>query len=177
MSRSACLEAAFAISKLIRLYEKNYTLHCINIQAVSIIFSAALFLVFASISPTQSHDREALSTHLDVCSQALAKLGEYYENASRSLDLLLTIKRDWKARLIAGNSRYPKRRRTSRFSTGQAPTKYLKTNPQQPITEAGDNVYDSETTSSRNNIPYDFDPFDSADWQYALDGYGKTPSN
>ena len=104
LPRTVCLQSAIAISKLIRLYEKNYTLQHINIQAIGIIFSAALVLLFANISLSQTHDYQTSSTHLDVCSQALSKLGEYFENASRSLDLLLTIKRNWKARLVSGSS-------------------------------------------------------------------------
>ena len=167
-SRSACLEAAFAISKLVTIYEENYTLQRINIQAVSIIFSAALFLVFENISPTPSYSRETLAVHLEGCSQALAKLGEYYENASRSLDLLLSIKRDWKARLVAGNSWRIKQRRTSRFS---AVAISPKTKFQATGIEPGDNLHDGENAYPMDSVFHDLDLTDSADWRYAVDDY------
>lgn len=101
-SREICIEAAFSISALVRNYERTYTLRRINIQAVSIIFSAALLLLFASLSSSQHHDQDDLLDNLSVCSDALAEIGEYYQLASRSLDLLFMIKREWKARMISG---------------------------------------------------------------------------
>lgn len=44
-----------------------------------------------------------------MCSNALADIGEYYQLASRSLDLLFMIKREWKARMISGGSPVNKR--------------------------------------------------------------------
>lgn len=101
-ARRSCVEAALSVARLIKMYDTSHTLGRINIQAVSIIFSAALMLLYAKLSSFPPFSQSILAKHLEICSRSLAEIGKYYENASRSLDLLLSIKRDWQARVITG---------------------------------------------------------------------------
>jgi hypothetical protein len=100
-SRRLCLQSAIAIAQLLNMYETRYTLRQINIQVVSITFSAALMLLFATLDRSGCYDCANLCRNLDTCCQALAELGKFFENASRALDLLLSIKRGWTARLVS----------------------------------------------------------------------------
>lgn len=169
-SRTACLEAASTISKLVRVYEDNFTLQHINIQAVSIIFSAALFLVFAHITTSHCHDQRAIATHLETCSQALAKIGAYFENASHSLDLLLTIKREWKARLVTSGHSWQKRSSSYsfQFPHDQLSQQYQPPATQLPATQSCSNTNTLGLEDPLDIISHNLGPFD---WQYAVAGY------
>ncbi|OAP65610.1 hypothetical protein AYL99_01582 [Fonsecaea erecta] len=107
-ARSVCIESAVAISTLLRLYKSSYPLRFVNVEVVSIVFSAAIILVLASVLDLEGTDKLNLQRHLDTCCKALAELGKAFKNASRTLDILLDIKRKWQAKLVA--SEKPKRR-------------------------------------------------------------------
>lgn len=124
--RAICIDSTFAISKLIHHYERLYTPCRINIQAVSVVFSASLLLLFASLSVKEDDNCADYVGHLDVCAHALAEMGEYYENATRSLDLLLSIKRSWKAHLASGGPLPRKRRRSIQPDEDDSPHKQFR---------------------------------------------------
>ncbi|OQV02893.1 Fungal Zn2-Cys6 binuclear cluster domain-containing protein [Cladophialophora immunda] len=107
-ARSVCIESAVAISVLLRIYKSSYPLRFVNVEVVSIVFSAAIILVLASVLDLEGTDKLNLQRHLDTCCRALAELGKAFKNASRTLDILLDIKRKWQAKLVA--SEKPKRR-------------------------------------------------------------------
>lgn len=100
-ARDMCVRAALQIAKLLGWYEKQHTLRRANILIVQIVFSAALVLVYATVSQSDPVSHQELFTNLEVCSSALAKLGDIFENASRALEVLLRIKRVWQARLLS----------------------------------------------------------------------------
>ncbi|KAH7317439.1 hypothetical protein BKA65DRAFT_515922 [Rhexocercosporidium sp. MPI-PUGE-AT-0058] len=99
-ARTTCIESAVAISKLLTKYKSAYTLRFINIQAVSIVFSAALILVFATVSEIRGDANVDLNIHLSTCCKGLAELGKTFQNATRALEVLLSIKRAWQAKLL-----------------------------------------------------------------------------
>ncbi|EXJ73871.1 uncharacterized protein A1O5_03633 [Cladophialophora psammophila CBS 110553] len=107
-ARAVCIESAVAISMLLGLYKANYPLRFVNVEVVSIVFSAAIILVLASVLDLEGTDKLNLQRHLDTCCKALAELGKVFKNASRTLEILLDIKRKWQAKLVA--SEKPKRR-------------------------------------------------------------------
>ncbi|KAF5008862.1 hypothetical protein FDECE_4886 [Fusarium decemcellulare] len=147
----------------------------INIQAISIIFSASLLLLFASLSTRQDVDRLDYVAHLDVCAQALAETGEYYEHATRSLDLLLAIKRDWKARMVSGGSLLTKRRRSVHRSEDNPPQKHFKM--QSDAFSGNRNAvggdYNVGEVGVSDDLMFALRPFDSVDWRYAIGSYHK----
>lgn len=98
--RTVCVESAIAISRLIEIYDSHYSLRHMNIEAVSIVFSATIMLVFATVSNVSDGSSMELTEHLNRCSQALVELGATFRNAGRTLDILLTIKRQWQAKLL-----------------------------------------------------------------------------
>ncbi|KAJ4049560.1 hypothetical protein NW763_008858 [Fusarium oxysporum] len=99
-ARSMCVQSAIDIAKLIGGYKLCFSIRRANVLFVHMAFTAALILVYATISEQEDHDRAEMSVHLDVCCQALAELGNVFESASRTLDILLSVKRTWQARLV-----------------------------------------------------------------------------
>lgn len=100
-AREMCIRSAVEIATLIMCYKQQYSLRRASVHIVHVTFTAALILVYAIISGVARQVYSDLSTHLDVCCQALAELGEAFENSARALDILLAIKRSWQARMVA----------------------------------------------------------------------------
>ncbi|KAJ9326393.1 transcriptional regulator family: Fungal Specific TF [Paecilomyces variotii] len=110
-ARRMCIESATAVAKLLRLYEKYYTFRRINNQVVAIIFTAALMLIFVTISTsTQSPGRTSgiskpeMVAHLNVCFRALDELGQSFDNAKRTRDFLVSLQRRWQNRMRKSGS-------------------------------------------------------------------------
>ncbi|KAJ6151569.1 hypothetical protein N7470_007166 [Penicillium chermesinum] len=82
-----------------------------NNQVVAIIFSAALMLLFVTVSSSplmpskpgetsQPHPRNAeMVAYLNLCFRALDELGQSFENAKRTRDYLVTLQRRWQAHM------------------------------------------------------------------------------
>jgi hypothetical protein len=106
-----CVESATAIARLLHIYEKHYSFRRMNNQVVAIIFSAALMLLFVTVSSSplmpnkpgetsQPHPRNAeMVAYLNLCFRALDELGQSFENAKRTRDFLVTLQRRWQAHM------------------------------------------------------------------------------
>ncbi|KAK7699473.1 hypothetical protein SLS64_011611 [Diaporthe eres] len=112
-------QSASRISVLLSFYEEQHSLSQVNILVVQITFSAALILVYATVSERDIENHRRLTGHLEMCCRALAELGHVFNNAARTLDVLLHVKRTWQARLVAASA--GSKRRAS-FAAG-SPTK------------------------------------------------------
>ncbi|KAL0255057.1 hypothetical protein SLS55_009584 [Diplodia seriata] len=121
-ARMMCMDSALSIAKLIRLYERRYALRRISVQAVGIVCSAALLLIFANI--TRYYRDGATGQHLSACFRALEEFGASWESAGRARDFLLLLQRQWELRgrsaarrpraaSSSGESALGKRRRTA----------------------------------------------------------------
>ncbi|OMP81655.1 Nitrogen assimilation transcription factor nit-4 [Diplodia seriata] len=121
-ARMMCMDSALSIAKLIRLYERRYALRRISVQAVGIVCSAALLLIFANI--TRYYRDGATGQHLSACFRALEEFGASWESAGRARDFLLLLQRQWelrgrsaarrpRAESSSGESALGKRRRTA----------------------------------------------------------------
>lgn len=100
-AREMSVRSAVEIAELLSIYEKQYSMRQANVQVVHITFTAALILVYATVSENNPQDHQELALHLETCCHALAELGGSFESATRTLDVLLSVKRAWKARLVA----------------------------------------------------------------------------
>ncbi|CAI7601202.1 unnamed protein product [Penicillium manginii] len=110
-ARRMCVESATAIARLLHIYEKHYSFRRMNNQVVAIIFSAALMLLFVTVSSSplmpnkpgetsQPHPRNAeMVAYLNLCFRALDELGQSFENAKRTRDFLVTLQRRWQAHM------------------------------------------------------------------------------
>ncbi|KAL1858737.1 hypothetical protein Daus18300_009871 [Diaporthe australafricana] len=119
-AREMCVRSASRISILLSWYEKQHSFSQINILVVQITFSAALILVYATVSERDIQNHRLLTGHLEMCCRALAELGNVFTNATRTLDVLLHVKRTWQARLVAASA--GSKRRAAGSSAG-TPTK------------------------------------------------------
>jgi hypothetical protein len=95
-ARHQCVESATAISKLLRRYEMQYTFRRMNIQIIHIIFSAALIMIFATISRRTEPPTLEEASNLGVCFRALDELGQAFELAKSAREGLITIQRRWR---------------------------------------------------------------------------------
>lgn len=104
-----CIESSIAIARLLHIYEKHYTFRRMNNQVVSMIFSAALILLYVTISSTPLASRTGFEqltdnstemvAYLNLCFRALDELGQSFENAKRTRDFLVSLQRRWQARM------------------------------------------------------------------------------
>lgn len=93
-SREACYDAACAISSLVQKIRRHFSLRRINIQTVHHIFTAMLVHVHNACLSEDYQLRNASYRHLEICSQALAEIGQAYKNALRALEIITSIKSD-----------------------------------------------------------------------------------
>jgi len=110
-----CVESATAVARLLHLYEKHYTFRRMNNQVVAIIFSAALMLLFVTVSgspmspgkqgdsPTYPRSADMVA-YLNLCFRALDELGQSFDNAKRTRDYLVTLQRRWQAHMRRSGS-------------------------------------------------------------------------
>ncbi|KAJ0162633.1 Nitrogen assimilation transcription factor nit-4 [Colletotrichum tanaceti] len=90
-----CLESAAAVAKLMRAYELQFSLRSVNVQGVAIVFSAAILLIFASMSRRRGRRTAETTTHLSMCFRALEELSASWDCAKRARDFLLVLHRKW----------------------------------------------------------------------------------
>ncbi|KAJ5346704.1 hypothetical protein N7541_009186 [Penicillium brevicompactum] len=131
-ARRMCVESATAVARLLHLYEKHYTFRRMNNQVVAIIFSAALMLLFVTVSgspmspgkqgdsPTYPRSTEMVA-YLNLCFRALDELGQSFENAKRTRDYLVTLQRRWQAHMRRSGSAKRQINGTSSISMSQQP--------------------------------------------------------
>lgn len=103
-AREMCVRSASRISILLSWYETQHSLSQVSILVVQITFSAALVLVYATVSERDIENHRRLTGHLEMCCRTLAELGNVFNNATRTLDVLLHVKRTWQARLVAASA-------------------------------------------------------------------------
>ncbi|KAJ5825686.1 hypothetical protein N7474_002824 [Penicillium riverlandense] len=117
-ARRMCVESATAVARLLHIYEKHYTFRRMNNQVVAIIFSAALMLLFVTLSnssspsapgksgnsPNRHPPNAEMVAYLNLCFRALDELGQSFENAKRTRDYLVTLQRRWQAHLHRSGS-------------------------------------------------------------------------
>lgn len=148
-ARRMCVESATAIARLLQLYEKHYTFRRMNNQVVAIIFSAALMLLFVTVSgspmspgkqgdsPTYPRSAEMVA-YLNLCFRALDELGQSFENAKRTRDYLVALQRRWQAHM-----------RRSGSAKRQINGVKLASMPQQPPVQNGRAINTQSVDSSR----------------------------
>ncbi|KAJ5759283.1 hypothetical protein N7520_006439 [Penicillium odoratum] len=132
-ARRMCTESATAVARLLQIYETHYSFRRMTNQVVAIIFSAALMLLFVTVSssspmPTkageinQPHPRNAeMVAYLNLCFRALDELGQSFENAKRTRDYLVTLQRRWQAHMRRSGPRAKRQISSANLLSGTAP--------------------------------------------------------
>jgi hypothetical protein len=156
-----CIESSTAIARILHIYEKHYTFRRMNNQVVAIIFSAALMLLYVTISNTFSSSKNSaehtnrnaeMVAYLNLCFRALDELGQSFENAKRTRDFLVSLQRRWQAHLRRSGS--AKKRQVSKLLAQHS------AGPGPPSTESDPSRKKSRISAPRNQNPssYPFPP-------------------
>lgn len=135
-ARMMCMDGAFAIAKLLRLYETNYSLRRVNVQAVGYACSAALLLIFANVTKYQklsgengpSGHGQPTEIHLNTCVRALDELSGSWSSAKKAGEFLQLLQRRWELR--SRSERVRARRRALGYDaagSGDSPSKRVRT--------------------------------------------------
>ncbi|KJZ72195.1 hypothetical protein HIM_08460 [Hirsutella minnesotensis 3608] len=169
-ARQMCIESAFSITKLLQIYERRYALRRMNILGVGITCSAALLLIFATVSQYRILDEsQDLGFHISTCFRALDELGASWESAKRAREFLILLQRRWESW-----KRSPKVRRASQaMPPGQSPSKRHRSNVADVRNEdaAGGDVGGSLQHSEllAQYTPEDLAMGIDLDWIFAMD--------
>ncbi|KAH7171429.1 fungal-specific transcription factor domain-containing protein [Dactylonectria macrodidyma] len=106
-ARMMCIESAYAIAKLLQIYEGRYALRRMNIQGVGIACSAALLLIFANVTNFKRYTATDVGLHLSACFRALDEFGATWESSKRAKDFLVLLQRQWELRGRTARGRKP----------------------------------------------------------------------
>ncbi|KAH8691881.1 fungal-specific transcription factor domain-containing protein [Talaromyces proteolyticus] len=92
-----CRTSASAIAQLLKVYERQWGLFRVNIQAVKIVFSATLVHLYTIYDNTSTidHANQALED-LKICCHALCQFSRSWHNALRALQFIVLLKEDMK---------------------------------------------------------------------------------
>ncbi len=104
-AQATCVDSALSIAGLVQLYESHYALRRMNIQGVGIVCSAALLLIFATVSHFERSAQENLTMQLSACFRALDEFGASWESAKRAREFLLLLQRRWQRQATSTKAR------------------------------------------------------------------------
>ena len=90
-SRQACSDAAKSIARLIRIYDRLYTLNRCNVQMVHLIFTTTVIHVYNACTGLPE-DRDSAAQDLEVCCDALRTIGQSFKSANRAHEVIIYLK-------------------------------------------------------------------------------------
>lgn len=90
------------MASLLSKFEKLFGYSRLDVESASLLPSAALILIFATVSDGQPHPQRSdaaatLASNLNTLFRALDSLGQVHVSAREHLDSLLIIQQKWKA--------------------------------------------------------------------------------
>ncbi|KAK9427073.1 hypothetical protein V1505DRAFT_359151 [Lipomyces doorenjongii] len=181
-ARSMCLESATEIAKIMKIYESRYSLAIAATPVVHTTFTAALILVYATISETDRDRHAERSEHLATCCRTLSELGHHFDNATRALDTLLAIKRHWQGIVVVGNARKRSSSSCMKRKSASSRKKLRPSGNQRSPNSLGQSVLErasgsnpqvsADSMSSADSASVDANNVDIADW---VSGFGDIP--
>jgi hypothetical protein len=94
--RADCISAAHNMTEMLRCFRKQHSLRYTNIQIVHLIFTASLVHIYNACTPHDSNSySQAALDDLQFCCQSLGEIGQTYGNATRALEVIILVKREW----------------------------------------------------------------------------------
>ncbi|KAK3703945.1 hypothetical protein LTR37_014163 [Vermiconidia calcicola] len=95
-ARKICVTSACEMANILLKFEKHYGYRRLNVETLQILPSAALILIFATVSVSDSGDKAAhIATNLNTVLRALDELSSSYACAREHLESLLLIQQTW----------------------------------------------------------------------------------
>jgi len=92
--KSDCISAAHTMVEVLRCFRKQHSLRHTNIQIVHLIFTASLIHIYNACTCSGAESQTALDD-LQFCCQSLGEIGQTYGNATRALEVIILVKREW----------------------------------------------------------------------------------
>jgi hypothetical protein len=92
--KSDCISAAHQMVEVLRCFRKQHSLRHTNIQIVHLIFTASLIHIYNACTCAGAESQTALDD-LQFCCQSLGEIGQTYGNATRALEVIILVKREW----------------------------------------------------------------------------------
>ena len=101
LARQKCFQAASAICNLLTTYRRHYGLKRAHIQMVHVIMTAALIHTYYCCLFAGKEGKGAQELLL-TCMQALGEMGQTYRSASRALEMVTSLRNDWRIEVFMG---------------------------------------------------------------------------
>ncbi|KAL7946984.1 fungal-specific transcription factor domain-containing protein [Trichoderma barbatum] len=104
--RTDCISAAHRLVEVLRCFRKQHSLRYTNIQIVHLIFTGSLVHIYNACTCSPSESQTALDD-LQFCCQSLGEIGQTYGNATRALEVIILVKREWQRLAAVRNAKRP----------------------------------------------------------------------
>lgn len=117
VAKRNCFQAASNICNILTVYRRHYGLKRAHLQMVHVVMTAALIhTYFCSVFSGQ--DGKGAQEFLLTCLQALGEMGQTYRSASRALEVITSLRSNWRNESILGTG--TKRRYVTAFRNGES---------------------------------------------------------
>ena len=95
-ARKTCINSANEMASILLIFEKRFGCRRLNVETLQILPSAALILIFASVStPEGDESAPQIAANLNTVLRALDELSNTYVSAREHLESLLLIQQSW----------------------------------------------------------------------------------
>jgi hypothetical protein len=94
------MSAAHSLVEVLKIYRKQHSLRQTNVQIVHLVFTASIVHVYNACTTYSLETPEAMED-LQICCQALGELGQTWRNATRALEVIICLKREWQSKAAA----------------------------------------------------------------------------
>jgi hypothetical protein len=106
--RTLCTSAAHSLIRVLHLYRTQHSLRQTNVQIVHLVFTAALVHVYSACTPTNTTiGADQAMQDLQFCIQALSEMSATWRNATRALEVIICVKREWMGKAAAYRAKRP----------------------------------------------------------------------
>lgn len=100
VARHECFEAASSVCALLASCRRQYGLKRVHVQMVHVTLTAALILAYRCCT-LGGRDARTAQELLLICMQALGEMGQTYRSASRALEVVTTLRNEWRSTACA----------------------------------------------------------------------------
>jgi hypothetical protein len=97
-ARKTCINSACEMASVLVLFEKRFGYRRLNVETLQILPSAALILIFASVSmPEGDESAPEIAANLNNVLRASDELSNTYVSAREHLESLVLIQQSWRS--------------------------------------------------------------------------------
>lgn len=97
-AREICVTSASEMASILLIFEERFGCRRLNVETLQILPSAALILIFATVSTCEDEDTATkIAANLNTVLRALDELSNTYVSAREHLESLLLIQQSWRS--------------------------------------------------------------------------------